>query len=194
MKKILLSLFALMMVMGASAQNRIGYGPKVGLNIGMLTDKAFDARYNFNVGAFVEYDLSAPWSIELSAIYSRQGGTMKHFPVTLTENREATLRLDYINLPVVAKFYPWMGMNIFLGPQFSFLTNSQTKVKDIDAVNLKDTFQKFDIGAVGGIGYTWEWGMMISAQYNFGLRPLYKNKELKKVYNNVVQINVGWRF
>lgn len=193
MKKILLSLFAIMLAFSVSAQ-RVGFGPKVGLNIGMLTDKAFDARYNFNAGAFVEYDISAPWSLELSALYSRQGGMLKHYPVTLTENRDATLRLDYVNAPLVIKYYPWMGLNIFLGPQFSYLVNAELKVKDIDAMSIKDTFHKFDIGVVGGVGYTWECGLVLSAQYNLGLRPIYKDKDLTKVYNSVVQINMGWRF
>lgn len=193
MKKILLSLFAIMIVCSVSAQ-RIGYGPKVGLNVAMITDKAFDARLNFNAGAFVEYDLSAPWSLELSAIYSRQGATMKHLPISLTENRDATFRLDYINMPLVAKFYPWMGLNVFLGPQFSYLVNAEVKVKDVDAISIKSVYKKFDIAAVIGVGYTWENGILVAAQYNCGLNPIYKDKSLKKVYNGVFQFNVGFRF
>lgn len=193
MKKILLSLCAIMIAYSVSAQ-RVGYGPKVGLNVAMLTNKAFDARMNFNAGAFIEYDLSAPWSLEFSAIYSRQGAKMKNFPVSLTENRDATFRLDYMNMPLVAKFYPWMGLNVFLGPQFSYLVNAEVKAKDMDAVSLKCVYKKFDIAAVVGVGYTWENGILVAAQYNCGLNPIYKDKSLKKVYNGVFQFNVGFRF
>lgn len=193
MKKILLSLCAIVIAYSASAQ-RIGFGPKVGLNVAMITDKAFDPRLNFNAGAFIEYDISAPWSIELSALYSRQGAKMNNLPISLTENRDATFRLDYINMPLVAKFYPWMGLNVFLGPQFSYLVNAELKVKDMDAQSIKCAYKKFDIAAVVGVGYTWENGILVAAQYNCGLNPIYKDKSLSKVYNGVLQLNVGFRF
>lgn len=194
MKKILLSLFAVMLVISVSAQRRVGFGPKVGMNAAMLSDKAFDARISFNAGLFVEYDLSAAWSLELSAIYSSQGAKMENVPVTLTEKMDATLRLDYINIPLVVKFYPWMGMNIFLGPQYSMLVDAQQKFKDQDATSVKKSYKKCDFGGVVGLGYTWECGMLISAQYNMGFLPIYKDKKLDKVYNNVFQVNLGWRF
>lgn len=193
MRKILLSLFAIVIAISASAQT-VGFGPRFGFNAAMLTDKAFDPRYNFNVGAFVEYDLCPAWSLEMAGLYSRQGATHKHTPITLTETRKATLCLDYINVPLVAKYYPWMGLNIFLGPQFSYLINAEQKIKDMDNTNVKSAFNKFDISAVLGVGYTWECGMVLALQYNCGLKSIYKDKDAKDVYNGVLQMNMGWRF
>ena len=193
MKKIILSLFAIILTISVSAQT-IGYGPRVGFNAAMLTDKAFDARYNFNAGAFVEVDFTPRWSVELAAIYSRQGATQKDTPVSLIEKANSTLRLDYINTPLVVKYYPWQGLNIFVGPQFSYLVNAALKADNIDKQSVRSSFRKFDIAAVLGVGYTWESGMLVNLQYNQGLRSIYKGGNMDKTYNGVIQLNVGWRF
>ena len=192
MKKITLSIFAIILAISASAQT-VGYGPRVGFNVATLSDRAFDARYNFNAGAFVEVDFSPRWSVELSAIYSRQGATQKDTPISLIEKANSTLCLDYMNAPLVVKYYPWQGLNVFLGPQFSFLVNAKMKLGDIEN-SVKRYFHTFDIGAVIGVGYTWECGMLVNLQYNQGLRPIHENSNHNKTYNGVVQLNVGWRF
>lgn len=196
MKKILFSLFAIVLAISSSAQNyeRIGYGAKAGLNIAMLTEGASQARLNYNAGVFVDYDFSVDWSVELGVNYSRQGGCNDEFATSLTETNDMTLCLDYINLPLVAKFYPIEGMNVFLGPQFSFLVNAEQKIDGGEDTKVMSQFEKFDIGIAVGVGYEWENGMIVSGQYNIGLRDIYKGDEYDNVHNSVFQLSVGWRF
>ncbi len=192
MKKILFALFAIVLAYSASAQ-RIGYGPKGGFNISMLSgDMDYKARFNFNVGGFVEYDFAPEWAAELSVLYSRVGGKLDNVAISLTETTDAKLRLDYISLPLVAKFYPLDGMNVFLGPKFSFLVGAKQKLGDGDYVSVKSSWKTFDFGLTVGTGYAWEFGLLAYIQYNVGLTDIYKGDE--SVRTGGLQIGIGWRF
>ncbi len=193
MRKIVISLLVSMLALSASAQ-RVGFGPKAGINISMLTDKYIDysTRVSYHAGAFLEYDFSKCFSIELAALYSSQGGKVNKVATSLIESSDATLRLNYINIPLLAKFYMWRGLNIFAGPQFGFVVSAQQKIEGGDWLKVRDDWRTFNIYAVGGVGYTWRCGLLLSAQYNWGFIDMYRSRDV--VRNGVLQISAGWRF
>lgn len=195
MKKIILLLCASIFVINVSAQS-FGYGPRIGANASMILDRAYDMQYNFNAGAFFELDLSTEWSVEIAGIYSRQGMKYSKMPISLTKTAETNFKLDYVNIPIVAKYYPWKGLNIFLGPELNILTSAKSKTVGVAGeTSLWSQYQKYNISGVAGIGYTWECGFLITAQYSNTLLSIYRSSaNMEKTYGGVAQINVGWRF
>lgn len=133
MKK-LFFVFVLTLVATASwSQKRVGHYsfiPRVGLNLSNLGDMDIyigdnptsenvlksKSRPDFMLGADVEYQLMEPLGISVGAYYSRQGCRWPDFsfsPIVDEDEKTTTtsslqdwaLTLQYINIPVSAKFY-----------------------------------------------------------------------------------------
>jgi hypothetical protein len=85
--------------------------PKVGLSIANVTDiDGTDPRYGVVAGAEFEYGVSDIFGLSAGALYSMQGA----------KDGDATLKLDYINVPILANVYVTKGLAIKLGIQPGF--------------------------------------------------------------------------
>jgi opacity protein-like surface antigen len=149
-------------------------------------------------------------SVEPGIFYSMQGTSYKYGGVKLAINN------DYINIPVLLKAYVADGFNIFVGPQAGFLVGSKAKIKTgsslldniagivSNSINLSKYENKFDFSLVIGLGYQLTNGFSVSANYNLGLIKLLDIPKINigstqldlnpDAKNNVLQVNVGYRF
>jgi len=185
--------------------------PKVGLNIANISKLEGDVRLGMNLGVSGEYMVNSLIGIEGGVFYSMQGTSFK-----ITQGVELDLNNDYINVPIFLKVYVADGFNIFAGPQFGYLISSKMKANTgsnlIDQLvnvignswDFSEYEKKFDFSAVIGIGYQFEMGLSISANYNIGLTkvtdvPTFNlgsfdfdlNPDAR---NNVIQVNLGYSF
>ncbi|WP_026038885.1 porin family protein [Myroides injenensis] len=215
MKKITLSLVAaLAFGFAANAQTPdIKFGAKGGLNVSNITDADYtSSRTSFHIGVVAEIFINEKFSIQPEILYSAQGFKIDRSFSFIGENTkiDMTSKMDYINIPIMAKYYVWQGLNIQLGPQFGFLTSAKNKINDftVDGRNIedyinenmpkdfKDQMKTFDFGLNVGAGYELPIGVFFDARYNIGLTNVAKKEEGEKVKgkNGVFQLSVGYKF
>ncbi|HET8838841.1 MAG TPA: porin family protein, partial [Flavobacteriaceae bacterium] len=122
------------------------------------------------------------------------------------ENVTINFNLDYINIPLLAKFYPTPEFNLFLGPQAGFLVSANEKVMTGEYENskndLSEILRDMDFGLLGGIGYDFDFGITLQAHYYLGLININKVRYVledgtfshPKLKNDGFQLSVGYWF
>ena len=171
MKKIIfLSLIVLFTT--KSLSQGVDLGIKVGANFATLTELPnVDTRTGLNFGAFFTIKFNDKIAIQGDVLYSQQGAEFDLDKVDL----------DYVNVPIVFKYYLVKRLNLHVGPQFGFL------VSDFDASEFEDSYKSTDVSGVVGLGLDLPLGFRVDGRYNFGLTEL-----LPDVKNNVFSLSIGW--
>jgi hypothetical protein len=219
-KKILLSLCLFVSVV-SFAQRRINYGASVGTGIynmrgetinemkqllnftnGIITTNAITG---FNGGGYVSIPAGGNLSLEPGLYYSSKGYqvkgsyTVKDISI-LSANATSTLRTGYIDMPVLLKA-DFNGLQIFAGPQISYLTSANLNTKATVAffnvfnsnIDVTSKFNRWDAAAVGGVGYQFNNGIRITAVYERGLMKADAEKNVQ-LYNQGLKIGAGFTF
>lgn len=193
MKKLIAIAALLISSVATFAQQPVGsfsIQPKVGLNIASLTKvDDSDPRFGLVAGAEFMYQASDMLGVSFGALYSMQG-------CKATENKvDCTLKLDYINVPVLANVYVAPGFAVKLGLQPAFCINNKIKGKsggssvEIDGDKLSFDENTFDLSMPIGLSYEFS-NFVIEGRYNFGLTKAYKVVDSK---NSVFQFTVGYK-
>ncbi len=192
MKKLFVMAAMVLSSVGAFAQYSAGditIQPKVGLSIADCTD-ADDSKTRAGVvaGAELEYHLSPLVGISAGLQYSMQGCKVKE------DGIEATIKNDYLNIPILANFYVAQGLAIKAGVQPGFKLSSKVTAKaggisattDIDS----DVFKSFDLSIPVGVSYEYQ-NIVLDARYNWGVTKIADDSNSK---NSVFQITLGYKF
>lgn len=176
MKNLFLIAAALFLGVSASNAQDLKFGAKIGANFSTLDGGGIngDNLTSFHVGILAELNLLENFSVQPELLYSSQG----------TEYQNEDIKLDYLSLPVLAKFYLITDkLSLEAGPQFSFLVNDDVRGQ-FDA-------KTFDFAAVGGLGYNLTSFIFVQARYVVGLTDTSKDAS---VTNKVIQLSAGLRF
>ncbi len=131
-------------------------------------------------GVEAEYGISENFGITGGVLYSMQGCKAKE--------GDGKMKLDYINVPILANYYVIPGLAIKAGIQPGFLMSA----KDNDGNSFKDEMKKVDISIPLGASYEFE-NFVIDARYNLGLTKGNKNGD-KSRKNSVLMFTVGYKF
>ncbi|HET8808651.1 MAG TPA: porin family protein [Flavobacteriaceae bacterium] len=199
MKKV--GLFAILTVFSvafAQAQNPsdlIQFGAKGGVNFSTITGDGFEnpsSRTGFHAGFVIEMPVNDRFSIQPEILYSNKGFTSEG--TIAGTDYEAEYKMDYIDIPIMAKIYLLNGLNLQVGPQIGFRINEEVEYNtDLgDAVDEFDSDENdigFGIGA--GLGYKFASGFFIQGRYNYGFTEIYPDSES---HNSVIQAGVGFMF
>ncbi|SMO37502.1 porin family protein [Fodinibius sediminis] len=159
MKKLLLSVFALtgLMFISISSVQAQGLGISAGANFANFNDTDVSTESRTGLMAGLTYDFAIPLSpitIQPGVFYTQKGAKASEGSI------ENTTKLDYIEVPVVAKFdfildNPVLTPHVYFGPYVGFNINAEQEISggenagtfDIDE-NVKGT----DFGVVVGAG------------------------------------------
>lgn len=198
MKKILISLLVAFVSCYANAQNQIGtcsITPKVGLNVAQMTNAdGADARIGVVVGAEFDYQITDMFAVTAGAQYAQQGCKVD------ADFFDATVKLDYINIPILANFYVVDGFALKIGIQPGFRISDKVKAEgdgvsvEIDAEDVfgGSTLKNVDFSIPVGASYEFN-NVKFDVRYNFGVSPVVKGfGESSK--NSVFQFTVGYKF
>ena len=189
MKKLLFLGMLVFGTLSVSAQG-IDFGIKAGVNFASIADATgFDNRTGFVAGVFAGGKLSDKVGLQADLLYSQQGA----------EFDGGEFNLDYVNVPVVLKFFLSESFNIQGGPQFGFVANDDLK-SDVGAVADGFKTNNFDLSGVIGVGLDLPMGLRFDGRYNFGLTKT--NEELRVLgetaieegRNSVVTLSIGYAF
>jgi len=172
------------------------FGVKGGVNFATLNGDidSPDSRTSFHVGVFAEMPIAPIFSVQVEALYSGQGAEAEFRG---SDGDKAELQLDYINVPVLAKFYIVKGLSIEAGPQFSFLVNDEFDFNpnsdggDIPLDDNGPDFKTFQVGVAGGLTFQTDLGLFATARYVQDITDIAKDVN---VQNSVFQLGVGYKF
>jgi hypothetical protein len=196
-----LVLVLLLIPMPGFAQGLTSFGAKIGVNFARLNSDQdivdqLDTKTGLVAGGFVELGITDMFSIQPEVLYSQKGG--KGGVTDITGAFDATAMLDYIEIPILAKFNfgPSGGVRpfVFTGPVPAFNTRARFKTEvggtevttDID-----EDVKGGDFGWVFGGGFKFR-GFSVDARYNWGLVNIDEDENEDSIKNQVFSILVGF--
>ena len=193
-------LFIAVMIMSTTfvaAQESVYFGAKGGLNFSTFSGDGFSdfeedskARTAYHLGLLAEIPVSARFSIQPEVLYSAQG-----YDITELENAEdIEFQLDYVTVPVLAKFYVVNGFSLEAGPQFGFLVKNEIDSGDGSITLDDDNYKNFDLSI--GLGASFKFNkFFIYGRYNAGMTDIYETNGVDiDAKNSVIQAGVGLLF
>ena len=186
MKKIILSSIAILAFGFANAQDGMSFGAKGGINMANIAGaEGASTLLAFHLGAFAEFKVSDKFAVQPELLYSMQGAKYEFFGSSVTYN------LNYILVPVMAKYYVTDAISINAGPQLGILMSAS-----IDGADAKEGLNTTDFGLNFGGGYNIGDNMMLDLRYNLGLSELAKDKAEGEstTKNAVIQLSFGYKF
>ncbi|GAB2963346.1 hypothetical protein GCM10027048_35340 [Hymenobacter coalescens] len=157
-------------------------------------------RQNFHAGAYAQFGFSPQTSLQVEALYSRQGfkAASSFRPNTSTYETQ----LDYVQVPVMFVYNFVDNVSVHVGPQVSLLVNAK---EDKRAVNISSrNYNSLDYGAVGGIEAR-VGPARVGGRYVLSLANIYNdpklesgvqtpNENLNDIKNSLIQVYVGFGF
>ena len=192
MKKMFLTAAMMLASVATFAQNAVGQitiQPKVGLNIANVTDADdVDARIGLAAGAEFEYGVTDMIGVSAGLVYSMQGYKFSE------GNYDTTVKLDYLNVPILANVYVAPGLAVKLGVQPGFKLSSKVKMEgsgtSIEGESDDDGVKGFDLAIPVGVSYQYQ-NIVLDARYNWGVTKIMDDVDSK---NSVFQITLGYKF
>lgn len=189
MKKLFLMAVMALATVSSFAQHRVGtvtIQPKVGLSLANVTKGDGDIRVGAVAGAEFEYQVSDIFSLSAGALYSMQGCKGE------VEGYDATVKLDYLNIPILANVYVAKGLAVKLGIQPGFNVTSKASVEKsgTKVTTDLDGIESVDFSIPIGLSYEIN-NFVIDGRYNLGVSKIMDGSDSK---NSVFQFTLGYKF
>ncbi len=187
------------------------FGARLGLNLSNVTGDYTQGTkmiLGANGGAVVEFKLSDKFSFQPELLFSMEG-VRKDYKENLLGTDivyDTNSRVNYITLPLMAKYYVIDGLSVQLGPKVSYLLSAKVKgtiktttfgnetVTNMNE-NVKDNISDLDYGLNFGAGYKMENGFFVDARYYLGLANINDQANVTATQKNTtISISVGYYF
>jgi len=210
MKKVLFAAVAVFAFGAANAQD-MSFGAKAGLNVSNLTGDIEDTKslLGAHVGVFAEFKITDKFSFQPELLYSMQGAKTEYTEVegdSYSYKEEEKIKLSYINIPLMAKFYVSEKFSLEAGPQIGFLMSAKSDYEISETIDgdttsfsdeddIKDNLKGIDFGLNLGLSYDFTENLFAGARYNLGLSDINDtDAENFEIKNSGFQVSVGFRF
>ncbi|CAZ95933.1 porin family protein [Zobellia galactanivorans] len=186
MKKLGFLLTALFALTIGHAQD-FGIGVKGGINVASIGGSAYSGlgslgtKVSFHLGGVAEFSISEKMAVQPELLFSSQGTNWSY------GTGDNNLNLDYINLPILGKYYFLEGLSAEAGPLVGFLIATN---EDDD-----DRFNKLDVAFAIGASYKLNDHIFFSLRYNKGIANINGDSYTGgNSQNNVFQLSAGYAF
>ena len=164
------------------------------LNYGGANSSLADYKKSNNgiqAGASFQAGITPVFSLVSELYFMRKGGKLKaNNPLT---NDETSLRLNTIELPILARFH-FGKFYVNAGPSVAYNLSGNKKIEDVSTklsfTNSTEGFKRFDAGVQmgGGVEFPFKQRRIaLDIRYNYGLTNISYDKEM---YNRTVMISV----
>ncbi len=171
-------LFAVILFYSIAAHSQIlQFGLKGGYNISTFSgDGNPSSLSGFHGGVFASIDLVV---IDLvpELVYSTQGAKFG----------DQEFKLDYFNVPIMARLNLLKIFYVEAGPQFGFLVSANDGLD-----NVKDRYESTDFAVGIGAGVELFDSFDVSLRYNIGTTDVSKEGGDNK--NNILQVGLSFKF
>jgi hypothetical protein len=198
MKKIMMIAAMMVAVLSANAQNEVGQvtlKPTVGMNISTITgDGDIKSKVGLVAGVEAEYGIAEKFGLQFGVLYSMEGAKLKNVVVAPGTGASAYLadkvnfNLDYINIPILAQFYPAKGFAVKAGIQPAF--NVRHKYSGDYSATMEGV-KSFNFSIPVGLSYEYE-SFVLDARYNIGVTKIFKDADQGR--NSTISITLGYKF
>lgn len=175
--------------------NTLSYGLKAGFSYATATKGtssiAPDSRLGIHFGIVGEVPIIKNLlSVQGEILYSAQGFE-KIYKIAEGE-KIAKYNLDYINVPILAKYYLLKGFSLETGPQFGFLINNKISAPFSREENpIPDKIESFDLSIATGTSFKFDSGLFINIRYTHSFTDVIEQIEAK---NTTFQLGLGYKF
>jgi hypothetical protein len=234
MKKVLFAAVAVFAFGAANAQE-IKFGAKIGANLSTssvsmpsvegtsFTIPDNKMLFGLHVGGFAEIGISEKFAFQPELLFSMEGSKFESSSVedfggiVYSETSESTIKLNYINVPLLVKFYATEKFFINAGPQIGFLMSAkqdsdytltfdggQTESESTSNVDVKDQYKSINFSAAAGAGYYFTENIFAEVRYNVGVSNILESQTVDTGFGsftfepeakiNNLQITLGYRF
>lgn len=168
------------------ALNAQTFGLKAGLNVASVNEDDTKSRLGFNAGLFMNAPIAPSFSIQPELLYNSKGAKFDG-------PGDISVALDYISIPVMFQYNATPMFYLEAGPELGFLVNANGKADGV-SVDVKDSFETFDIGIGLGAGYFFTPQIGLTARYVAGISDIAKDNGGDAVRNNVFQVGLAYKF
>ena len=205
MKKVFVLIASAIVCMSAMAQ--VQFGGKVGFDMTNFLGSNVDhgMKPGYQVGLMMEYKFSPRFAIAPEVVFAAQGGKDKLFLLDIDQHgiefvSSAGMKYNanYINVPVMLKYYATPNFSVDFGPQVGFnVYHKITAKKTNESIDIKDSTKPVDFGLGLGATYNLTDNAFVQARYTMGLTKVFKEEEVIGEYNaknGNVQIAFGMKF
>lgn len=170
----------------------VEFGLKAGVNVSDLHSSStnnLDPRVSAHAGGLAHIHLSKYIAVQPEILYSSQGIKQD------VGDGSYTLRLNYINVPVLFQYMIADGFRLETGPQAGFLVGAKLKSGD-NTTNVKSNYTSGDFSWAFGAGYLTHSGLGIDARYNIGINNINNTngQDNNKLQNRVFQVGLFYQF
>jgi hypothetical protein len=180
---------------------------------GKLSGTTYHPAVGYHIGGYALIKLNKKFSIQPELLYSMQG---QYFTNVTYSNLKTTL--NYINIPVMLKYYPVGSLNIQVGPQLGILASAKGDLVPYDNLgnisgrpvfnqDLSNYLKNIDFAIAFGAGITLPGNIDLNVRYNVGITDINKNTNSSQALpgglqpsfstaftrNQVLQVSLGYR-
>ena len=195
MKKIMMIAALMVAAISANAQNEVGQftlQPKAGINISTITgDGDQKAKVGLVAGVEAEYGVAENFGLAFGVLYSMEGckrNVDRWGNGVLLGTNKYNYNLDYINIPILAQFYPVKGLALKTGIQPAF--NVRHKAGG-DGSGTIEGVKSFNFSIPVGVSYEYQ-SFVLDARYNIGVTKIFKDADQGR--NSTFSITLGYKF
>jgi hypothetical protein len=182
MKRVSFLVLFFLIVISAQAQEA-RFGLKGGLNFstiaGDLTN-GINPRFSGQAGIFVNFEFSDKFNIQPEFFYSSQGfrfNTDLDFiqtannPVLNEPDFKTAVQFNFLSIPLMAQFEFNDVIALEFGPQFAFLLNQVTKIKNFDGLDVQSLNEREAISGNFQLDYGAAVGILVHINDTFSFSP-----------------------
>lgn len=190
-------------------QEYLEYGFKGGINLANVSGdetSSYENKTSMNIGVYGVYKILPKLGIQTELLYSEQGFSNEfNQGINDSEKVEQILKMQYINLPVLASYNIIENLWIEGGIQFGYLVNAELEEEivridnlesvnsETETINQNDRYESLDISFAGGLRYKLNRNFMLQARYTNSLNDVDKNLDGNQ-YNTIFSFSVGYVF
>ena len=203
MKKIvLIAAFALnaMVIVAQTAPQRTTLKPFAGLSYAAMFNGDLDFRKAIVAGAEIERPLARWVTVSAGLVYSPQGGVYN------SSGTSFTWKHDYLNIPIMANFYPLKGLGLKVGLQPGISVFNRQEGQEGSTLVSRDMggdVKPFDLAVPVGISYEL-FNVVLDVRWNIGVisvgksdpwaGDIYMNNSHLGGANFAYQFTLGYKF
>ncbi|MEJ6791587.1 MAG: porin family protein [Lacinutrix sp.] len=186
-KTTLLLAFLLVSLFGFS-QNAL-YGVRAGINISDLNFEEEDGlvmpdhshRNGFAIGFFGDYKLSDNIGLLVELQFSAEGSKEKYDQIDQESGYSPeSLRLDFVQIPIMAKIKLNDKLSLGLGPQVGLKVHAY-----------EDSFRNIHFSGIAGLEYMISDEFFLDIRYSHGFTNIFDDNVGVKATNENIQIGFG---
>lgn len=192
MKKLTLLIICTIISCNISAQQKnTSIGIKAGLNISSYYGKSYSdikAKVGYQAGVVLEYRFFGIFALSPELVFSAEGCT-----VNSPDSKSGSLvhYANYINLPVMAKFYVLKNLSIDFGPQFGLVVYMHETFDNHNYEVSKGSYDEFNVGLGIGATYNFNKNLFVQGRYNMDFLNMSRDEPIKPLNG---QLCVGYKF